>query len=96
MHMKTQMISARIRARAKGFSSRRYMSYGLAALVPAMGLVGAGKIGDPSLTGFGVGAMLVVVVLAYCLGVRNARISRPDALFLLMVYATVTAILAVV
>ena len=66
------------------------------AVAGAMGLVGAGKIGDPSLTGFGVGAMLVVVGLAYCLGVRNARISRTDALLLLMVYATVTAILAVV
>ena len=48
MHMKTQMISARIRARAKGFSSRRYMSYGLAALVPAMGLVGAARADAPA------------------------------------------------
>tara|TARA_B100000929_G_scaffold288131_1_gene276016 strand:+ start:694 stop:1272 length:579 start_codon:yes stop_codon:yes gene_type:complete len=50
MHMKTQMISARIRARAKGFSSRRYMSYGLAALVPAMGLVGAARADAPAPT----------------------------------------------
>ncbi|HJM22784.1 MAG TPA: sodium:calcium antiporter, partial [Acidimicrobiales bacterium] len=41
----------------------------------AMGLVGAGRINDPSLTRFGIGAMLVVVVLAYCLGVRKSRIT---------------------
>tara|TARA_B100000953_G_scaffold111741_1_gene91986 strand:- start:54 stop:818 length:765 start_codon:yes stop_codon:yes gene_type:complete len=62
----------------------------------AMGLMGAGRINDPSLTRFGIGAMLVVVVLAYCLGVRKSRISRADALLLLGVYGLVTTILAVI
>ncbi len=62
----------------------------------AMGLVGAGRINDPSLTRFGIGAMLVVVVLAYCLGVRKSRISRADALLLLGVYGLTTTILAVI
>ncbi len=62
----------------------------------AMGLIGAGRINDPSLTRFGIGAMLVVVVLAYCLGVRKSRISRADALLLLGVYGLVTTILAVI
>jgi len=62
----------------------------------AMGLMGAGRINDPSLTRFGIGAMLVVVVLAYCLGVRKSRISRADALLLLGVYGLTTTILAVI
>lgn len=62
----------------------------------AMGLVGAGRINDPSLTRFGIGAMLVVVVLAYCLGVRKSRITRADALLLLGVYGLTTTILAVI
>ncbi|MEC8922803.1 MAG: calcium/sodium antiporter [Actinomycetota bacterium] len=62
----------------------------------AMGLVGAGRINDPSLTRFGIGAMLVVVVLAYCLGVRQSRISRADALLLLGIYGLTTTVLAVI
>lgn len=66
------------------------------AVAGAMGLVGAGQINDPSLTGFGIGSMLVVVVLAYCLGVRKSCISRVDALLLLAVYAVTNVVLAVI
>ena len=66
------------------------------AVAGAMGLVGAERINDPSLTGFGIGAMLVVVVLAYCLGVRKSCISRFDALLLLALYAAANVVLAVI
>ncbi|MDG2025052.1 MAG: sodium:calcium antiporter [Actinomycetota bacterium] len=66
------------------------------AVAGAMGLVGAGQINDPSLTGFGIGSMLVVVVLAYCLGVRKSCISRVDALLLLAIYAVTNVVLAVI
>ena len=66
------------------------------AVAGAMGLVGADQINDPSLTGFGIGSMLVVVVLAYCLGVRKSCISRFDALLLLALYAFANVILAVI
>jgi cation:H+ antiporter len=66
------------------------------AVAGAMGLVGAEQINDPSLTGFGIGSMLVVVVLAYCLGVRKSCISRFDALLLLALYALVNVVLAVI
>ena len=66
------------------------------AVAGAMGLVGAGQINDPSLTGFGIGSMLVVVVLAYCLGVRKSCISRVDALLLLAIYAATNVVLAVI
>ena len=66
------------------------------AVAGAMGLVGAEQINDPSLTGFGIGAMLVVVVLAYCLGVRKSCISRFDALLLLTLYAFTNVVLAVI
>jgi len=65
------------------------------AVAGAMGLVGAGRIGDTSLTRFGVGSMLVVVVLAYCLGVRKSCISRADGLLLLAVYGLTMTVLAV-
>ena len=48
MQSKTHSIGARIRARAAGFNGRRYMSYGLAAMVPAMGLVGAARADAPA------------------------------------------------
>ena len=66
------------------------------AVAGAMGLVGAEQINDPSLTGFGIGSMLVVVVLAYCLGVRKSCISRFDALLLLTLYAFTNVVLAVI
>jgi len=66
------------------------------AVAGAMGLVGAEQINDPSLTGFGIGSMLVVVVLAYCLGVRKSCISRFDALLLLTLYALANVVLAVI
>ena len=66
------------------------------AVAGAMGLVGAGRIGDTSLTRFGVGSMLVVVVLAYCLGVRKSCISRADALLLLAVYGLTMTVVAVI
>jgi cation:H+ antiporter len=66
------------------------------AVAGAMGLVGAEQINDPSLTGFGIGSMLVVVVVAYCLGVRKSCISRVDALLLLALYAATNVVLAVI
>ena len=66
------------------------------AVAGAMGLVGAGRIGDTSLTRFGVGSMLVVVVLACCLGVRKSCISRADALLLLAVYGLTMTVVAVI
>jgi cation:H+ antiporter len=66
------------------------------AVAGAMGLIGAGRIGDPSLTRFGIGSMFAVVLLAYCLGVRKSCISRVDALLLLAVYGLTMTVLAVI
>ena len=52
----------------------------------AMGLVGAGAIDDPSLTGLGIGAMMVVVVLAYLGALVGKRASRIDGVALLAIY----------
>lgn len=52
----------------------------------AMGLVGAGAIDDPSLTGLGIGAMMAVVVLAYLGALVGKRASRIDGVVLLGIY----------
>ena len=52
----------------------------------AMGLVGAGAIEDPSLTGLGIGAMMAVVVLAYLGALVGKRASRIDGVVLLGIY----------
>ncbi|WP_419945142.1 calcium/sodium antiporter [Candidatus Poriferisodalis sp.] len=52
----------------------------------AMGLVGAGAIEDPSLTGLGIGAMMAVVVLAYLGALIGKKASRIDGVVLLGIY----------
>lgn len=52
----------------------------------AMGLVGAGAIDDPSLTGLGIGAMMAVVVLAYLGALVGKRAGRIDGVALLGIY----------
>ena len=52
----------------------------------AMGLVGAGAIEDPSLTGLGIGAMMAVVMLAYLGALVGKRAGRIDGVLLLGIY----------
>ena len=52
----------------------------------AMGLVGAGAIDDPSLTGLGIAAMMAVVVLAYLGALMGRRAGRIEGVALLAVY----------
>lgn len=59
----------------------------------AMGLVGAGTIDDPSLTGLGVGAMMAVIVLAYLGALVGKRASRIDGVGLLAVYIAAMVLL---
>ncbi len=59
----------------------------------AMGLVGAGAIDDPSLTGLGIGAMMVVVALAYAGALIGKRAGRLDGAVLLAVYAAAMVLL---
>lgn len=59
----------------------------------AMGLVGAGAIDDPSLTGLGIGAMMAVVVLAYLGALVGKRAGRIDGVALLAVYASTMVLL---
>ena len=53
----------------------------------AMGLVGAGAIDSPSLTGLGIGAMMAVVLLAYLGALVGKRAGRIDGIALLAIYA---------
>ncbi len=59
----------------------------------AMGLVGAGAIDSPALTGLGVGAMMVVVVLAYLGALVTKRAGRVQGVMLLALYAAAMVLL---
>lgn len=59
----------------------------------AMGLVGAGEIGDPSLTGLGIAAMMAVAVLAYLGALVGSRASRIDGVALLAIYIAAMVLL---
>lgn len=59
----------------------------------AMGLVGAGAIDDPSLTGLGIGAMMAVVVLAYLGALVGKRAGRIDGVALLAIYISTMILL---
>ena len=61
----------------------------------AMGLVGAGAIDDPTLTGLGIGAMMVVIVLAYLGALVGKRASRIDGVALLAIYLGAMVLLGV-
>ena len=59
----------------------------------AMGLVGAGAIDSPALTGLGIGAMMAVVVLAYLGALVGKRAGRIDGTALLAVYIATMVLL---
>lgn len=59
----------------------------------AMGLVGAGAIDSPSLTGLGIGAMMAVVVLAYLGALVGKRAGRIDGVALLAIYVATMILL---
>ncbi|WP_423922199.1 calcium/sodium antiporter [Candidatus Poriferisodalis sp.] len=61
----------------------------------AMGLVGAGAIDDPTLTGLGIGAMMAVIVLAYLGALVGKRASRIDGVALVAVYIGAMVLLGV-
>ena len=54
----------------------------------AIGLVDAGSIADPKLTGGGLVAMVLAVSFAYVQGARKRRIGKADAVLLLAIYMT--------
>ena len=54
----------------------------------AIGLVDAGSIADPKLTGGGLIAMVLAVSFAYVQGARKRRIGKADAVLLLAIYMT--------
>lgn len=59
----------------------------------AMGLVGAGAIDDPTLTGLGIGAMMAVVALAYLGALVGRRAGRIDGVALLALYVAAMILL---
>ena len=61
----------------------------------AMGLAGAGQIGDTKLTTGALLAMLGAVIWAYARGARTRRIGKTDALMLLAIYVGAMVYLAV-
>ena len=74
------------------FGSNVFNSF---AVGGAMGLVGAGAIEDPSLTGLGIGAMMAVVVLAYLGALVGKRAGRIDGVALLAIYLGTMVLLGV-
>ncbi|WP_419841400.1 calcium/sodium antiporter [Candidatus Poriferisodalis sp.] len=72
------------------FGSNVFNSF---AVGGAMGLVGAGAIGSPSLTGLGIAAMTVVAVLAYLGVLKGRRAGRVQGALLLAVYIVAMALL---
>jgi cation:H+ antiporter len=61
----------------------------------AMGLAGAGQIGDAKLTSGALIAMLGAVIWAYARGALKRRIGKSDAIMLLAIYAGAMVYLAV-
>ena len=61
----------------------------------AMGLAGAGQIGDAKLTSGALIAMLAAVIWAYARGALKRRIGKSDAVMLLAIYAGAMVYLAV-
>ena len=68
--------------------------FNVLAVGGVMGLVGPGAIGDGSLTGLGVVAMLVVAVVSYGLASRGAVADRRDGAVMLAMYVVAMIVLA--
>lgn len=48
MHLATPSIRARLRSAPRAINGRKFLGYGIAALVPAMGLIGAARADAPA------------------------------------------------
>jgi cation:H+ antiporter len=60
----------------------------------AIGIIGPGEIGDDTLTGVGLGAMVLVTVLAFGFASTSRLLTRVEGAVLFAVYVAVTIVLA--